>query len=150
MKFALETEKACDLIGLGRPSIIEPAVPKEKLLNPNVYDEDAHIKLRDFGKNRLGELLGVKSLGVGIENVSSTSMSGQFDSELNGQGLVRQCDAEIGYDGQTCGLGISSSWIKHCRFSPSFTSCVMCNVIMSVTVYLYICVCSTCEKMLGC
>ncbi|KAL0465965.1 hypothetical protein QR685DRAFT_451829 [Neurospora intermedia] len=68
MEAALEADD-CDMIGIGRPAIINPSLPANLILNPEVPDADARL----FDKKRaephwIVEKLGMKSIvGAGAE-----------------------------------------------------------------------------------
>lgn len=70
MEAALEADD-CDMIGIGRPAIINPSLPANLILNPEVPDADARL----FDKKRaephwIVEKLGMKSIvGAGAEVV---------------------------------------------------------------------------------
>lgn len=61
----------CDLIGLGRPSVMKPFMPQEVLLNKAVQDKDAVIAVHRVNSSVLVKLTGIKSVGAGAETVSS-------------------------------------------------------------------------------
>lgn len=60
---------ACDLVGIGRPSVLQPKLPKEIIFNPRVVDEDARLQARSFSLSWLGNLIGMKGLSAGTETV---------------------------------------------------------------------------------
>lgn len=68
-------EGACDIIGIGRPSVIHQDLPKNVLLNEKVGDEEAVSYLKPA---RLPWLLSwiplSKVLGAGVETVSFASL----------------------------------------------------------------------------
>ena len=66
MESALQSG-GCDLIGIARPAAVLPRLPKEIILNGNVKDDDAIIRLKPVALPKmyryLGFLLPVKILG---------------------------------------------------------------------------------------
>ncbi|KAM0227586.1 hypothetical protein ACHAP5_012146 [Fusarium lateritium] len=60
-------EGACDLIGLGRPSIINPSLPANTILNKEVETEDATLYARRIETPWFLKHFGPKSVGSGIE-----------------------------------------------------------------------------------
>nr|WCQ76534.1 ApiH [Apiospora montagnei] len=60
-------EGDCDLIGLARPAIMDPLLPRTTLLNGSVPDEHANIDVKRIPPSRFAQLLGVKLLGVAPE-----------------------------------------------------------------------------------
>jgi 2,4-dienoyl-CoA reductase-like NADH-dependent reductase (Old Yellow Enzyme family) len=59
----------CDLVGLARPSVLDPMLPRTVLLNQEVSDKDAVTYVKRIPGSTLAERLGVKLLGVGPERV---------------------------------------------------------------------------------
>jgi tRNA-dihydrouridine synthase len=64
-------ENACDIIGIGRPSVINPALPKEVLLNENVSDDAAQVYLSPVLLPWYLSWVPIKVLGAGAETVST-------------------------------------------------------------------------------
>lgn len=64
---------ACDFVGIGRPAVIEPALPNTIVFNKKVSDEDARLPTKSFRKASLARTLGIKGLGGGTETVSRKS-----------------------------------------------------------------------------
>ncbi|KAF5663736.1 NADH oxidase [Fusarium heterosporum] len=61
------TEGACDLIGLGRPAIINPSLPANTILNKEVKTEDANLYARRIQTPWILKRFGPKSIGSGVE-----------------------------------------------------------------------------------
>jgi 2,4-dienoyl-CoA reductase-like NADH-dependent reductase (Old Yellow Enzyme family) len=72
MEAALEAG-GCDLIGLARPAAVLPRLPKEIILNENIKDEDASVKLKPVVLPKvysyLNWLMPVKIMGGGYTSV---------------------------------------------------------------------------------
>ncbi|KAF2435534.1 FMN binding oxidoreductase [Tothia fuscella] len=66
MEAAVE-EGACDIIGLGRPSVVNPHWPKEILLNQTVPDQDAQVSLAPAPLPWLLSIIPISVLGAGAE-----------------------------------------------------------------------------------
>lgn len=64
----------CELIGIGRPAALDPALPLTKILNTHLKDEEATLYARKPQVSRGVEAFGLKSLmsvlGAGAETVS--------------------------------------------------------------------------------
>lgn len=60
---------ACDLIGLGRPSVLNPSLPNNILLNPEVKDEDAKLYTRPITTPWIARVLRLSSMTGGAETV---------------------------------------------------------------------------------
>ncbi|KAJ4147420.1 hypothetical protein LMH87_001941 [Akanthomyces muscarius] len=60
---------ACDLVGVGRPSVVEPRLPRTIIFNPDVSDEDARLPTKSFSQATLSRWLGIKGLGGGTETI---------------------------------------------------------------------------------
>lgn len=71
MQMAIE-EGGCDLIGVGRPACVEPRMPNTVILNKNIADEDAKIRLDPVVAPWYVRLLGVRPLTAGVVTVSVT------------------------------------------------------------------------------
>jgi hypothetical protein len=63
-------ENGCDLIGLGRPAVMDPACPKNTLLNPQVNTEDAVVSVKTFTPPWIVQKIGIKALNAGGDSVS--------------------------------------------------------------------------------
>ncbi|KAI9037114.1 uncharacterized protein KD926_000831 [Aspergillus affinis] len=66
MQAALK-EGSCDLVGLARPSVLDPLLPRTVLLNQDVFDKDAVAYVRRVPGSNLAKRMGVKLIGVGPE-----------------------------------------------------------------------------------
>ncbi|KAK3190802.1 hypothetical protein K4F52_003118 [Lecanicillium sp. MT-2017a] len=64
---------ACDLVGIGRPSVIDPQLPKTILFNAAVADEDARLQTKTFAQSGLARFLGIKGLAGGTETLGYVS-----------------------------------------------------------------------------
>ncbi len=60
---------ACDLVGIGRPSVIDPQLPKTIVFNASIPDEDAKLHTKVFARSGLARFLGIKGLAGGTETV---------------------------------------------------------------------------------
>ena len=61
----------CDMVGLGRPAVLNPLLPKTVGLNSEVRDEDAVLYARKLTTPWWLKFLGIRAIGAGIETVSS-------------------------------------------------------------------------------
>lgn len=69
MQAAIDDD-ACDLIGLGRPSVVRPHWPKEELLREDVSDEEVGLLLEAVRPGFLMRHVPIKAIGAGAETVS--------------------------------------------------------------------------------
>ncbi|KUL89957.1 hypothetical protein ZTR_02976 [Talaromyces verruculosus] len=69
MARAIESN-ACDMVGLGRPAVLEPSLPRSIILNNEVSDEMAHVMTSPVPTPWFIKMAGVKSAGSGAETVS--------------------------------------------------------------------------------
>ncbi|KAK2036747.1 NADH:flavin oxidoreductase/NADH oxidase [Colletotrichum somersetense] len=60
--------KGCDLIGLARPAVLNPALPKNTILANTVKDEDAKLYARKVEAPWLAQKMGMKFVGAGAES----------------------------------------------------------------------------------
>lgn len=76
MEVALE--EACDMAGIGRPSVINPSLPANIILNSEVKDADAKMFRKRVPTPWLLKKIAPKSIGAGVETVSfQPSVSGK-------------------------------------------------------------------------
>lgn len=61
---------ACDMVGLGRPAVLEPSLPRSIILNNEVSDEMAHVMTTPIEPSWFIKMTGIKSAGSGAETVS--------------------------------------------------------------------------------
>ncbi|GME28585.1 hypothetical protein GTA08_BOTSDO12859 [Neofusicoccum parvum] len=59
------TSSACDLVGVGRPAVLAPALPKQIIFNEHVPDEEARLVDKKVEAPFLAKLSGVKAVGSG-------------------------------------------------------------------------------------
>lgn len=64
-------EDACDIVGIGRPAVLNPSLPKNLIFNKEVKSEDAKAYARKAPDLLLPKLLGIKVMAGGAETVSS-------------------------------------------------------------------------------
>lgn len=69
MEAALQ-EDACDMIGVGRPAVLNPALPNNVIFNKEVADEDAKLYARKIEAPWLVKKIGGRAVGAGVESVS--------------------------------------------------------------------------------
>lgn len=60
---------ACDLVGIGRPSVVEPRLPRSIVFNAEISDEDAKLPTKRFEQAALSRWFGMKGLGGGTETL---------------------------------------------------------------------------------
>lgn len=60
----------CDLVGLGRPAVLNPLLPNTVILNPEVKDEDAALYRKKNETPWFVKAMGVPVVGAGIDSVS--------------------------------------------------------------------------------
>ncbi|KAL2842022.1 oxidoreductase [Aspergillus pseudoustus] len=61
-------DNACDLVGLGRPAVLRPDLPKSVILNETVTDEQALFQTSPIEPSWLLKKSGIKSAGTGAES----------------------------------------------------------------------------------
>ncbi|TVY76148.1 hypothetical protein LSUE1_G004222 [Lachnellula suecica] len=59
---------ACDLIGIGRPAAVLPHLPKEIILNEDVKDGDASVRLKPLVMPGWVKWAPITSLGAGKQS----------------------------------------------------------------------------------
>ncbi|KAJ6444919.1 NADH:flavin oxidoreductase/NADH oxidase [Purpureocillium lavendulum] len=76
---AAVAEGACDLVGAARPAILQPALPRDTILNRDVSDDEARVATKHVAVPWVVQHMGVKALGAGVESVvvvEESSMEG--------------------------------------------------------------------------
>jgi 2,4-dienoyl-CoA reductase-like NADH-dependent reductase (Old Yellow Enzyme family) len=64
-------DNSCDLIGLARPAVLAPSLPKSIILNEEISDEDAKLPFKSITAPWLIRWSGIKVLSSGAEPVST-------------------------------------------------------------------------------
>lgn len=64
-------EGDCDLIGLGRPAVLNPAAPANTILSKEVADGNATLYTRTIHPPWFLQYLGLNMVGAGAETVST-------------------------------------------------------------------------------
>ena len=62
---------SCDMIGLARPAVLMPSLPKSIILNNEVPDEQAQLPYKKITAPWLVRWTGIKVLASGAEPVST-------------------------------------------------------------------------------
>lgn len=90
----------CELIGIGRPAALDPALPLTKILNTHLADEEATLYSRKPQSSKAVEALGLKSLmgvlGAGAETVGLSASCHGVHSADRDSGLVFEEDSGSG------------------------------------------------------
>lgn len=76
---AAVAEGACDLVGLGRPSALNPSLPKNLVFNPEVKNADARLFVKRISPPWFVSFI-APSVGAGAESVSCLYLSFCEDS----------------------------------------------------------------------
>lgn len=66
---AAVAEGACDLVGVARPAVLNPSLPKNVVFNREVKDEDAKLFVKKISPPWIAQWI-APSVGVGAESVS--------------------------------------------------------------------------------
>lgn len=66
---AAVAEGACDLVGLGRPAVLNPSLPSNLVFNPEVKDDDARLFVKKISPPWIAAWI-APSVGAGAESVS--------------------------------------------------------------------------------
>lgn len=70
-------EAGCDLVGLGRPAVLNPILPKTVIFNPEVKDEDAKLFVKHIEAPWIAKQIGA-GVGAGAVSVSSLVTPGSI------------------------------------------------------------------------
>ncbi|KAK0642773.1 NADH-dependent flavin oxidoreductase nadA [Lasiodiplodia hormozganensis] len=72
---AAVADSACDLVGIGRPAVLQPSAPKDIIFNQEISDQDARLREEKVDVPRLAQLSGIRGVGSGA---TSAWYSGQI------------------------------------------------------------------------
>ncbi|KAK3359454.1 NADH:flavin oxidoreductase/NADH oxidase [Lasiosphaeria hispida] len=59
----------CDMIGIGRPAVINPLLPQAIVFNPELKDQDATLYVKKLEAPWIIKFLDVKAIGAGVETM---------------------------------------------------------------------------------
>ena len=107
MEAALE-EDACDMIGVGRPAVLDPSLPKKVVFNEEVKDEDAKLYAKKIEAPWIVKKFGGKAVGAGVESVSDAGTPSLFYGLQLTRKLVVVWQADEVH-GAFDGLGLASN-----------------------------------------
>lgn len=62
-------EGACDLVGLGRPAALNPAIPNNIVFNPEIKDQDATVYRKKVTTPWIMKQVGLGAIGAGMDSV---------------------------------------------------------------------------------
>jgi hypothetical protein len=65
----------CDLVGLARPALADPAAPNNVFLNPEVKDQDATFPRKKNKVPWFAKVMGMPVVGAGLDNVCDLTTS---------------------------------------------------------------------------
>ncbi|KAI0198270.1 NADH:flavin oxidoreductase/NADH oxidase [Astrocystis sublimbata] len=67
MRSALESGD-CDLIGIGRPAVLDPKLPKEIVLNTNISDAESTLRTQNIKTPWITKVTGIQAVSAGAES----------------------------------------------------------------------------------
>jgi 2,4-dienoyl-CoA reductase-like NADH-dependent reductase (Old Yellow Enzyme family) len=71
----------CDLVGLGRPAVLNPLLPRNTIFNGEVSDDDAKVYAKIVAPSWLSSMLGMRSINGAAETVSEHLSASQGSCE---------------------------------------------------------------------
>jgi tRNA-dihydrouridine synthase len=60
----------CEMAGLARPSVLNPKLPKNVVLNPETQDQEARLYARRIRQTWFARFVGAQAIGASAETVS--------------------------------------------------------------------------------
>ncbi|KZZ91728.1 Aldolase-type TIM barrel [Moelleriella libera RCEF 2490] len=72
----------CDLVGIGRPSVLNPWLPRNVIFNPHVSDLEARLYAKTVAPAWLSRILGMRSINGAAETVRPFLSCGSFGVHL--------------------------------------------------------------------
>lgn len=67
---AAVAEGGCDMVGIGRPAVVNPSLPSNIIFNKEISDADARLYLTKYKAPWIAKLIS-PAVGAGAESVSS-------------------------------------------------------------------------------
>jgi 2,4-dienoyl-CoA reductase-like NADH-dependent reductase (Old Yellow Enzyme family) len=93
-------EDSCDVVGIARPAVLSPYLPRNIILNQDVVDAEAIARAEKIDTPTIAKWMGIKAIGVGAETVSKYSACTAdvwfVKSHNNVLDMVHQENSEIG------------------------------------------------------
>lgn len=89
MEAALQ-EGACEMVGIGRPAVLNPALPKNIVFNHEIPDADAKLYARRINAPWIVKQFGGRAVGAGAESVSWSKILESGHSERQEANLQTQ------------------------------------------------------------
>lgn len=83
-------EDACDIVGIGRPAVLNPNLPKNLIFNKEVKSQDAKAYARKAPDLLLPKLLGIQVMSGGAETVSRAVCT--FDMMTRKDSLIQMIE----------------------------------------------------------
>lgn len=65
----------CDMVGLGRPAVLNPAIPNNIVFNPEIKDQDAVVYRKKNEMPWIIKYFGLGAVGAGIDTVSCAPLA---------------------------------------------------------------------------
>lgn len=62
-------EGGCDMIGIGRPAVLNPLLPKNTIFNKEIADDDAKLYTKTVAPSWLTRVLGLRAINGAAETV---------------------------------------------------------------------------------
>ncbi|KAK4235308.1 NADPH dehydrogenase [Achaetomium macrosporum] len=59
----------CDMVGLGRPAVLNPTLPRSVLFNPEIKDQDAVLYRKKNAAPWIIKKLGITAVGAGMDSI---------------------------------------------------------------------------------
>ncbi|RYP79595.1 hypothetical protein DL770_006596 [Monosporascus sp. CRB-9-2] len=83
---------SCDLVGLARPAVMNPMLPRTLMLSPDIPEQDAVQHVKRIPPGRAARFLGIRLIGVGPERDWYTKQI-QLIGTLNGSNSLTSASA---------------------------------------------------------
>jgi len=92
----------CDLVGLGRPAVLNPSLPANVIFNPEVKDQDAVLRRKKIEQSWIAKVLGMQILGAGIDTVINHTSTNECSSSFIMPNADLADDATFATTGLAC------------------------------------------------
>ncbi|TKX23811.1 NADH-dependent flavin oxidoreductase [Elsinoe australis] len=75
---AAVSSQGCDMVGIGRPAVLSPTLPKDIVFDASISDEDAVLRADKIETPWLMRQTRIKAIGAGVENTWYSNQIGKM------------------------------------------------------------------------
>ena len=79
----------CDLVGLGRPAVLNPLLPNNVVFNPEIKDQDATVYRKKIKTPWIAKQIGLTVIGAGMDSVCCVHLVTKIMTDISGRYGIR-------------------------------------------------------------